>query len=95
MQETKELVITHKPCVYFLYSKEGELLYIGRTGALVSRIGMHYTECAIPFERVKYIEYKHIEEAAVYERSYIRMYNPEYNYKPKFSKREWIKRAIS
>jgi excinuclease UvrABC nuclease subunit len=84
MQKIKQFDVPHKPCVYFLYSKDRELLYVGKSSALLARLGIHYMEAKIDFYYVRYIEYDNEEQAFEYERKYIEHYKPKYNLKRRY-----------
>ncbi len=83
--------VPHKPCVYFLY-QGATLIYVGKSAALLARIGQHYMSAKFSFDFVRYIEYENEETAFKYERAYIERYKPQYNTKIRYSKHDWRKK---
>lgn len=75
------------PGVYFYYSKDGELLYIGKATSLKKRVGTYFTkahnariaELVSRIARIDYTQTNTVLEALVLEASKIRHHQPYYN----------------
>lgn len=73
--------------VYFLYNSSGELLYIGKSNNLLSRIRYHIedklegTEWKVDIDRgnIQYIELESELDIEIYETYYISLFKPLYN----------------
>lgn len=68
--------------VYFLIDAKGDLLYVGKTNSITTRIGAHKSTGVIPFCKVIYIAYRDYYGYAVVldvEREFISLFNPPYN----------------
>lgn len=72
--------------VYFMYDKNNEIVYIGRTRNLYNRMYTHFTPSIVKNEQwkknvyfIKYFEYEDFQDMCIMEEYYINKHKPSYN----------------